>query len=295
MSKTVCVIGASGLLGRYLCQEFEGGYSLIRTCHRISRQGFYSLDITVPQEIQSFFSDHSAEIVLFAAAMTHVDLCEEEKERCFKTNVSAVRNAIQALQKKGKPYTFVFFSSEYIFDGAGGPYRDSDQPNPISVYGLSKLKAEEIIEQEVKDYLIIRATGIYGVEAEGKNFFYTVRRFLTQNHSLTVPSDQISTPTYAKHIAQAVRLLVEKGQKGIFHAADGTLVSRADFAKVIAQRFGWHQEWIRPAPTPQLNQKAKRPLKGGLVPSAILEREQGIHSLQESLDEFYEEWSKNNL
>ncbi|MBI1976036.1 MAG: NAD(P)-dependent oxidoreductase [Candidatus Omnitrophica bacterium] len=291
MDKKVAIIGSGGLVGGYLAKEFTGAggnEKPILTIHSGVREGFYPLDITDRGQLRRFIAEHCPDVVIFAAAMTHVDRCEEEKGLCFKANVESVENTIRFLKETKKPFRFVFFSTEYIFDGKQGPYQESAQPNPLSVYGTSKWMAEELIRRETANHLIVRIAGVYGREPAEKNFFYTVRRYLTQNKTLRVPGDQVSSPTYAGHIARVVKGLVQTGRKGTFHVAGSTLISRSDFAAAIARRFGWDSKWIEPAATAELGQKAKRPLKGGLIPSSI----EGIANgpaLQESLEEFYAE------
>ncbi len=296
MEKTVAIIGGSGLVGGYLTRVFkeaQGYKKVVPTTHSIQRERFYPLDITLPEQMEKFFLKYHPDVVIFAAAMTHVDRCEEEKELCLKSNVEAVKDSIRFLKKSGKFFQFVFFSTEYIFDGENGPYPETASANPLSVYGTSKWLAEEFIRREVENYLIIRITGAYGLESAQKNFFYTVRRHLTQNKMLRVPNDQISSPTYAGYIARTVRYLVERGEKGTFHVTGNTRISRSDFARAIAERFGWDLKWIEPVATADLEQKAKRPLNAGLIPSKTAGMNP-IPTLQESLDEFYQEYKTAN-
>lgn len=294
MEKPVAIIGGSGLVGGYLTRIFKESQTckkVVPTTHSIQKEGFYLLDMTQPAQMEEFFLNHRPDVVIFAAAMTHVDRCEEEKELCLKSNVEVVKDAVRFLKKLEKPFQLVFFSSEYIFDGEKGPYRENDPANPLSVYGMSKWKAEEFIRGEVEDYLIARVTGVFGLEESGKNFFYTLGRHIAQKKTLKVPSDQISTPTYAGFIARAVRSLVESGKRGTFHIAAKSRISRSEFAFAIARRFGWDAQWIQPVPSAELGQKAKRPLNAGLVPSVI----PGMNhppTVEENLEEFYQEWMK---
>lgn len=294
MKKTVAIIGGSGLVGGYLTRIFKGAQTykkVVPTTHSIQKKGFYPLDMTQSARMEEFFLNHRPDVVIFAAAMTHVDRCEEERELCLRSNVEAVKDTVRFLKTLGKPFQLVFFSTEYIFDGEKGPYRENDPANPLSVYGMSKWRAEELIRGEVEDYLIVRVTGVFGLEESGKNFFYTLGRHIAQKKTVKVPSDQMSTPTYAGFIARAVHSLVESGKRGTFHVAASTRISRADFALAIAHRFGWDPKWIQPVLTAQLGQKAKRPLNAGLIPSTLpgIER---APTVEENLDEFYQEWSQ---
>lgn len=290
MEKVAAVIGGSGLVGRYLTRilsETQRYKKIEPTTHSAQRGGFYLLDVARPEQMEDFFSKCRPDVVVFAAAMTHVDRCEQEKELCRKINIEAVQNAVKALKANRKPFQFVFFSTEYVFDGKNGPYRENDPANPLSVYGMSKWKAEEFIRGEVEDYLIVRITGVFGLEESGKNFFYTVGRHIAQKKTLRVPNDQVSTPTYAGFIARAVRNLVESEKRGTFHIAVKNRISRSDFAFAIARRFGWDVQWIQPVPTSELGQKAARPLNAGLVPSTIPGM-RDIPTVEENLEEFYQ-------
>lgn len=295
MEKTVAVIGGSGLVGGYLTRvlrKTQRYKEITPTACSAQKKGFSLMDIACSGQVKKFFLKHRPDAVVFAAAMTHVDQCEQESELCRKINIEAVQNSVKALTANRKPFQFVFFSTEYVFDGKNGPYRENDPANPLSVYGMSKWKAEEFIRGEVEDYLIARITGVFGLEEKGKNFFYTVGRHIAQKKTLRVPSDQVSTPAYAGFIARAVRNLMESGKKGTFHIASKNRISRFDFALAIARRFGWDAQWIQPVPTAELGQKAKRPLNAGLVPSMIPGMGD-IPTVEENLEEFYQEWSRH--
>jgi len=166
---------------------------------------------------------------------------------------------------------FVYFSTEYVFDGEGGPYTEASPVNPVSEYGRSKARGERAVMEAHSRALIVRTTVVYGHDPNGKNFLYGLRRNLAAGKRMRVPDDQISTPTYNRDLARAATLLVERGETGIFHICGPQLLSRYDFAVRCAGVMGLDARLIDGVPTAELGQKARRPLNAGLLTERLRE------------------------
>ncbi|MEM7819477.1 MAG: dTDP-4-dehydrorhamnose reductase [Candidatus Aenigmatarchaeota archaeon] len=254
-------IGASGLVGGSLYKKLSNKAYILGTYNQIKIDNFVKLDIVNKDDVMKVVSDFYPDIIFLTAALTNVDLCEENKELCWRINVQGTRNVVHAANKIGAK--LIFFSSDYVFDGKSGPYSEEDKINPINNYGKSKIEAENIIK-ELSDYLIIRTTVVYGNELQCKNFASRTIKSLREGKTVKAVVDQISTPTYVGDLADKVIILTKRKKKGIYNVAGPDLMSRYEFAKHIANVFNLDENLIVPVTTLELRQKAPRPLKAGL-------------------------------
>ncbi len=263
MARRALVIGASGLVGGALLRTLEAeGWNAMGTA--LSRHGerWRPLDVGDPEAVRTLIAEVAPEVVFLAAAFTDVDACEDDPARARRVNADAPRACAEACRGKGA--MLVFYSSEYVFDGAAGPYRETDPPHPISVYGQTKLAAERAIEESGTDALVIRTTGVYGWDRTSKDFAMQVWRRLSVGERMRVSSDQVSTPTLVDQLVEVSVRLVELGLGGVIHVAGRDRLSRADFARRLAQTFALDASLIQAVPTAELGQRAPRPLSGGL-------------------------------
>lgn len=218
--------------------------------------------------------------VYLPGALTHVDRCEQEPELCRTINTEGPKAVAEECAARG--YRLVFFSSEYVFGGAEyeggavGPFRETDPPQPTSVYGRSKLDAERAILSLSPSFcpLVIRTTMVFSWAPEGMNFFMQLYRHLEQckngppERTFKIPVDQISTPTYAPALAQATFDLMLKGESGIFHVVGRDLLSRREYLERIIKEFSFPPQVLdrgfQFVQTSELGQAARRPLTAGL-------------------------------
>jgi dTDP-4-dehydrorhamnose reductase len=203
-----------------------------------------------------------AGIVFVVGAMTWVDGCEDDPAKATAVNRDAPAALAAAARQRGA--RTVFFSTEYVFDGAAGPYRESDAARPLSVYGRTKLEGEEAVLEADPGALVVRTTVVWGPEANGRNFAHQLARRLRAGAPMAVPEDQISTPTYNDDLARATVALVDAGVAGVVHVAGAELLDRAAFARRLAAAMGLDPALVQPVPTAALGQRAARPLRAGL-------------------------------
>jgi dTDP-4-dehydrorhamnose reductase len=160
---------------------------------------------------------------------------------------------------------FVYFSTDYVFDGGAGPYDEDDPPRPLSAYGRAKYEAEQALAEALGPLLLtVRTTWVYGPERQGKNFAYQLSKTLDEGRPLVLPSDQVSNPSYGPDVARTVLSLAEAGRSGVVHVAGPDWMDRVQFARALAVALGRDPVLIVARTTAELGQPAARPLKGGL-------------------------------
>jgi dTDP-4-dehydrorhamnose reductase len=249
------IIGASGQVGGVLLRALGTGACGTFSSHALP--GLRALDIRRPKEVDALVDEFHPDVIFLCAAVTDVDWCEAHAEESAATNVDGLTYVGRAAKRVGA--NLVLFSTDYVFDGESGPYRETDRTNPICVYGKQKLLAEQV----VPDALIIRTNGVYGWETQAKNFVCRLIDTLRAGRRMRVASDQFGSPTYAPDLAKTVLQLT--GSSGIFHVAGSEQMSRFEFAREAARVFDLDENLIEAVPTRALNQIAPRPLKAGLI------------------------------
>ncbi len=265
MTQKVLIIGASGQVGKALMKKLLKNFDVIGTYYSNQENGLlYSLlhlNISDRDEVKAIFNKIKPDVVILTSALTNVDYCEEHKNIAEEINILGTRNVVEECKKINAK--LVFLSTEYVFDGKNGPYTEKDKENPINVYGKTKLIGENIVK-ELENYTIIRTVTVYNLGYDKKNFLNQLILNLKANKETKVPSDQISTPTNADNLAEAITLLIIKDKRGIYNVVGSERISRYEFAVKAAKIFNLNADLIKPVKTSFLNQKAKRPLNAGL-------------------------------
>jgi dTDP-4-dehydrorhamnose reductase len=260
VSRPSLVIGASGQVGEHCLAALQNA---VGTYRRHARPGLIPLDVTDRCQFEEVVERTRPGVIYFTAAVANVDYCESHPDVAYETNVAAVAHAVESANRHR--CKLVYFSSEYVFDGAAGPYLETAPTNPISVYGRQKLAAEEHIAAFADNWLVVRTAVVYSWESQGKNFIYRLRSALCEGKPIAVPSDQISSPTYGPDLARAVIQLAEQDERGIYNVTGPRVASRVEFARAAARAFGLDATLITPVLTPDLRQPARRPLNAGLI------------------------------
>jgi dTDP-4-dehydrorhamnose reductase len=253
------IIGASGLVGGALRAAFP---EAIGTYFRTPAADLVALDIADAAAVRALVARVAPALILLPAAQPNVDWCETEPAESARVNVEGTRHVAEAAAEAGA--RLVYFSTDYVFDGTAGPYATDAVPAPINVYGRHKLAAETIVRETVADHLIVRACGVYGYQAAGKNFVMALARLAAAGERMRVPSDQWGTPTLAENLAAAVHELALSEHRGIVHPVGSDYLTRIDFARLAAEVLGHDPSFLQPVSTPELRQPAARPLRGGV-------------------------------
>jgi dTDP-4-dehydrorhamnose reductase len=226
---------------------------------------YYDIDITDTEKLNHFLEDKVLHYIINCAAMTNVDQCEAEQEKCDLINVEAVKTLVAATKKDN--IHLIHISTDFIFDGENGPYKEEDKPNPINYYGLSKLKAEQAIEQEQIDYTILRTILVYGIvdNMSKNNIVSWVKKSIEDKQEITIVDDQFRMPTLVDDLAEACLLAIKNKAYGTFNVSSSELLSIYEMTLQIAEAFNLDASYIKAIPTSQLNQPAKRPPKTGFI------------------------------
>lgn len=258
------VIGASGQVGAALCARLTTlGHQAIGTHARTPQTGTRRLDFTDVAATQQLIAETAPDWIFCPAGLTAVDYCEARPDEALAANRDAPAAAARVAARVGTP--FVFYSTDYVFDGAAGPYGEHDAVHPLSVYGRSKLEGERAVLTANPRTLVIRTTVVYGPEPQGKNFVYQLLRRGRARERTLVAVDQRSSPTYNADLAAVSVELVERALCGVVHVAGPEVVDRYAFALKVCQVFGLDPAFLVPATTAELRQSAVRPLAAGLI------------------------------
>lgn len=261
----ILVIGASGLVGGNCLKHFKSkGWDVLGTHFGYATDDttyFNTLDLEDPQngDVKNFKPD----VVVHCGALTHVDYCEDHVDESFQKTVVSTQNAVKLAKDSGAK--FVFFSTDYVFDGKKGFYNEDDEVNPLSVYGKHKLEAERVVQASGLEHVIIRITNVFGDEIRGKNFIARLIEVSLSGEKAEwkVPIDQYATPVNAFVLARALYLLLRDGKTGVYHIGSTDYLNRYQLAMRVKQYFPSENFIIKGLTTEELNQKADRPLLGG--------------------------------
>lgn len=250
--KKILVTGANGQLGKCLKKASEQYPNL--HIDFLSREEF---DIERFSDVRSFLNTHSYDYCINTAAYTNVEKAESESEKAFEINAEAVKNL--ALRCQENEITLLHISTDYVFDGEKqSPYLESDKPNPINVYGVSKLKGEAYIQEFCEQYYIFRTSWLYS--QFGHNFLNTILRYAEEGKSLTITTEQTGTPTNANDLAEFLLQVIthDKKEYGVYHYSNTGETTWYGFAKAILELSGKIKE-VSLAKTDHYSTFAKRP------------------------------------
>ncbi len=268
MMKRILVIGSKGMLGRDLVEVLR---SSLRS-DKVFGWDIDEIDITEENKTVTKIESLKPEIVINVAAYTDVDGCEVHEERAFAINAEGMRHvALGAGRCGGK---VVYLSTDYIFDGKKGkPYFEDDPPHPLNVYGRSKLKGEQYVQELAKDALVVRTQWLYG--KYGNNFVASILRQAREKEVLSVVDDQIGSPTYTVDLSKAISLLVQREARGIFHVANSNFCTWYDYAQRILALSGVRGVKVLPISSKELSRLAPRP-SYSVLDTQKLKREAGM-------------------
>ncbi len=218
-------------------------------------------DLTNREQIQKYILKEKPDVIIHCAAYTAVDKAEDEKDLCYVVNVEGTR-AIAEIAKQIKA-KLIYVSTDYVFDGLGKePHFENKETKPVNYYGYTKEQGEIIIRELLDKYFIVRTSWVYG--SNGNNFVKTMLKLAETRSEISVVSDQIGAPTYAKDLAEFIVNLVKTNQYGIYHGVNEGYCSWYEFAKTIFEKSGIEIN-ISPISTKEYPTKAARPLNSRLL------------------------------
>lgn len=289
----VLITGSNGLLGQKLVKLFveKGGYEVYASSRgkdRLSVSNAYKyvqMDVTNADEVDLVFDKLKPNVLIHTAAMTNVDQCEREPENCWLQNVEAVKYLISAATRHHT--FFLHLSTDFIFDGLAGPYREDDKAKPVSVYGESKLASEELLKKSILKWAIARTVLVFGIaqDMSRSNIILWVKNSLKQGKQIQVVNDQWRTPTLAEDLAEGCFLIVQRQAEGIYNISGKDMLSPYDMAIATADYFELDKSLICETDGSRFRQDAKRPPKTGFIlDKAYQMLDYNPHSFREGLE-----------
>jgi len=266
MSETrrVLVTGARGMLGTDLCAV------LSRLGWQVTAADLEEFDITEPGATSAFVKECRPGVVINCAAYTAVDQAESERETAYRVNRDGAKSIARAAASVEA--ALVHMSTDYVFDGTKqGPYSEEDKPNPMSVYGASKLAGEVAVRETFAQHYIVRTAWLYGIH--GKSFPRTMLRLAETRRPLRVVNDQIGSPTYTEHLAEALTVIIEQPHYGTYHAVNSGACTWHELACETFRQAGLNPE-VSPITTAEYPTTARRPANS-VLDTSKLRREYG--------------------
>lgn len=295
-SLKVLVTGGSGLLGCKVSEEaIKHGHEVYSgyNTHKPRLGTPVKLDICSNFLVCEAFNVVRPEVVIHTAALTDVDKCEVEKVLAWKVNVDGTRN-VAKMAHENKSF-LICVSTDYVFSGEKGMYKETDDTGPVNYYGVTKLEGEKTVKDSMNELCIARPSVIYGAtRAGGKiNFALWVIEKLEKKESVNIIMDQRISPTLNTNLADMILEIAERKLTGIYHLSGSTPISRYDFACAIAEKFLLNQNLIKPARSEELGWKARRPKDSSLnvdkasetLKAKPLKIEEALSQLKEELIE----------
>ena len=248
----IAVVGADGQLGTEIVKVFsdENVISLTQSDIEISEIG----------SVERAFAKDRLDVVINTASFVNVELCEIESEKAFLVNETGALNLARVLERQKTPLFHI--STDYVFDGLKrSPYEENDPPNPLNVYGASKLAGERAIQANCSLHYIVRTSGLYGHArclGKGANFIEKILARSKEKSELQVVDDEVLTPTYTLDLARQIRALVKSGDYGLYHATNNGSCSWFEFARE-ALRLAGSSTRIVPVSSAKYPSEVRRP------------------------------------
>lgn len=269
----VLVTGANGFLGQTLTDLLSGkGYDVIATGIGACRLPFHGrplmhyeeMNFTNPEKVRAVFEKHKPDVVVHAGAQSKPDFCELHRDLAYGTNVEGTRYLLDASAIAGS--FFIFLSTDFIFDGESGMYREEDEPAPVNYYGATKLMAEKEVKAYQHAWAIVRTVLVYGKPLTGRpTLLGIVKEKLEKGEEYSVVNDQVRTPTYVEDLANGILSIIEKKANGVFHLSGPDALTPYDMACMAADHLGLNKSLLKKVTAAVFKEPAKRPLKTGFV------------------------------
>ncbi|WP_320047717.1 dTDP-4-dehydrorhamnose reductase [uncultured Ilyobacter sp.] len=282
----ILLTGGKGQLGSEFQKLFKRvGIEYIATGHR-------ELDITDIDAVKNFLKEKNIDIIINCAAYNYVDRAEKEPEKCFAVNSLAPKNL--ALESKKIGAVFVTYSSDFVFDGGKKkPYTESDIPNPMSVYSKSKVEGEKCVFAAYDKSFVIRTSWVFGMG--NNNFVKNVIKWSKAREKLELVEDQVSSPTYAKDLAEYSWELINSDKYGLYHLSNAGVASKYEEGKYILEKIGWKGELVK-VNTSKFNLPARR-AEYSKLSSQKAEKIIGkkMPHWKNAIDRFFKEMEEGNL
>jgi dTDP-4-dehydrorhamnose reductase len=269
----ILITGANGFLGYYLVEQLlRKNYPVIATGRGQCRLPFFhhsnfryeEMDFTDPFSIHDVFEKIKPYVVVHAGAITKPDECELDQMKAYLVNVEGTVHLL--INSSDIKSFFIFLSTDFIFDGERGMYRENDKPNPVNYYGKTKLEAEEAVKEYEHDWSIVRTVLVYGKNHSGHNdILKTVKAKLEKREGYKIVDDQVRTPTYVEDLAKGIVSIIEKRATGIFHLSGKDILTPYQMAIKTAEHLKLDSSILKKVTAADFQEPTKRPLRTGFI------------------------------
>jgi len=290
----ILVTGGTGLLGYWVTKLFmERGFKVYATYHEKAPPDlgveWVRLDLEDLDSIARVVEDTKPNIVIHTAAYTDVDGCEINREKAYRVNYLATATLAKASKDTE---LFIYISTDYVFDGSRGMYREGDVPAPLNYYGLSKLLGEVAVTAILRSSAVVRVSGLYGYSPTGKkNFGVIAFEKLSRGEPVEAFVDQWLSPTYVKFLAEKLIKVVDARITGVIHIA-GERLSRYEFTTILAEILGASKDLVKPKRLAEAKLVAPRPRDSSLDTSKAKELGLTLPSTRECLKDMVETYRR---
>ena len=278
---TFLILGANGQLGKQFKKELTArGETVIAPEEK-------DCDIKNFEKLSRYVEKEAPAVIINCAAYNAVDQAEQQPGTAYLINGKSVEHITILCKQLG--IFLVHYSSDYVFDGKkGNLYYENDVPNPLNVYGRSKLAGEEAVQKYGGSYLLFRTSWVFGSGTQ--NFIYKMNQWVQKNPVLKLSCDEVSVPTSTLDLASLTLLSLEKGLKGLYHLKSSDYASRYEWGRYVVRSIS-PQTIIIPVPMATFPSVAQRPLFSAMS-NAALEKDLGIkiHNWQGAVDKFLIEY-----
>lgn len=274
----ILITGAKGLLGTDL-------YRILTQEHEITGIDVEQADITIPGTILHYLGSNRFNLIIHCAAYTDVDGSENNSERAFLVNGIGTKHIAQYTQSISAELMYI--STDFVFDGQKEkPYSETDVPNPINIYGKSKLEGEKYLQELISQYYIVRTSWLFG--KHGKNFVDTILAKANAGQNLRIVNDQFGSPTYSVDLAEAIKHLIKTHKYGIYHVSNSGICSWYEFACKILKIKGLNSKVeVVPISSDELGRPAPRPKYSKLASTKYeLTTGKSLRSWQDAVKEY---------
>lgn len=273
MKQKILITGSNGFIGQKLIDavlttEKYKLFALSKGSNRHSRlEGYQYIDADVcnKKQMTDVISQVKPDVIVHTVAMANVETCEVNPELCNNVNVVPIQIIIEL--SKIHHFHFIQFSTDFVFNGEDGPYIESDNPNPLNVYGKSKLEAERMIQTSKMNWTIIRTILVYGVphDSQRSNLILWVKKSLQEGKDIQVVTDHYRMPTLVEDLTQATLSIIEKKVQGVYHISGNELFSVYEVALKVAEVWSLDSSLIHPVLSSTLDSSVARPSYTGFI------------------------------
>jgi len=264
--QTILVIGANGFVGSHLVQEFSrqnfqtvaSGSTTESVVSLPENVRYHQMDFTNREEVAKVFTSLKPDVVVHSGAMSKPDDCEMQKERAILTNVDGTKNLLAeaAIYQSH----FLFLSTDFVFSGVKGMYREDEHRSPVNFYGQTKVQAEDEVMAYQFNWSIARTVLVYGQSINGKpTFIENIVSAIQRKEQLRIFEDQVRTPTFVGDLVNGLLTIIQQKATGVFHLSGKDCMTVYEAAIKAVQLNGLDEKLITPIREGDLIAPARRP------------------------------------